>query len=94
LSRGDLFGTDFYAIENGFAAPDPALLIHGLEDLLIPPFPGIDKKTISLGQYGGSQELRIQIKGGAGPEANSAEDAVDVSIDLLPFLFIYDILQG
>jgi hypothetical protein len=89
----NLFRTDLHTIKNGLAAPHPLLVVHRPQDFLIPSIPGIDKKTISLGQHGGPQEFGILFKCRASSETDAAEDAIDIGINLLTLLFVHQIFH-
>jgi hypothetical protein len=89
----DLFGAIPHTLKNGVATPHTIVAIHGLENLFNPPVSGISEKAIGFGQYGRPQELRIPAKGRTDSVADSTEDAVDVWIDLLPFILTHYVFQ-
>lgn len=94
MSRRNFFGTNRDASKDGIATPHTTLTINGLEYLFKPPVSGIGEETVNLGQYGRSRELSIPSKSRACSIADSAEDAVDVWVDLLPLILIHYVLQG
>jgi hypothetical protein len=93
MSGRDLLRAYLHTIKDGLAAPDTPLAVYGLEDFFVPLIPGIDQKTISLSQHGRPQELRIQLECRAGPEADPAENAIDIRVDLLPFVLWHNIFR-
>ena len=93
MGSRDLLEAGLDAIKNGLAAPHPALAVDGPEDLFIPVIPGIDEKAVGLGQHGRPQELRIQFETRADPKADSTENAVDIGVDLSPFLLIHRVFE-
>lgn len=94
MSGRDLFRTDIHTVKDGLAAPHTLLVIHRYKDFFIPSIPRVNQKTISLGQHGRPQEFGILFKGRAGSEADAAEDAVDVRIDLPTLLFFHQIFYS
>ncbi len=68
------------------------MAVHSFKDLFLSPVSGISEKAISLGQHGRAQELGSPFKGRANSKADSAEDAVDIRVNLLPFMVRHQIL--
>jgi len=89
----NLFRTDSHAIKNGLATPHALLGIYRLQNFFIPSVPRVNQKTISLGQHGRPPKFGVLFKSRAGSEADAAEDAVDVGIDLFTLLFFHHIFH-
>jgi hypothetical protein len=87
----NLFRANLHAVKNGLATPHALLGIYRLQNFFIPFVPWVSQKTISLGQHGRPQKFGVLLKSRAGSEADAAEDAVDVRIDLLTLLFFHRI---
>ncbi len=59
------------------------------KDLFSSSVPWVCEKTINLGQHGRTQESGISLKGRADPKTDAAEDALDIGIDFLSFIFMH-----
>ncbi len=87
----NLLGANPHALKNRIAPPKALPGVHGLEDLVKPLVPRVGKETISLGKDCGAEELNISSKSRAHAIADSAEDAVDVGVDLFTFFLTHPV---
>jgi hypothetical protein len=93
MSGRNLFRTNFHTIKNSLTTPHTLLGIYCIQNVILPPVSWISQKTISLGQHGGPQKFGVFFKRRASSEADAAEDAVDVGIDLLTLHFFHQIFH-
>ncbi len=89
--RRNFLGANPHAFKDRVAPPKALLGVHGLEDLVKPLLSRIDQKTIGLGQDSRPEGLRISSKSWTHAVADSAEDAVDVGVDLLAFFLAHSV---